>query len=79
MDTSASPLELREEDLDTISAGKNLHFGHFGKGHFGKGHFGKIHFGNSVDQTNIAIAIGVAIGGSVLQMIGQSNISDFTI
>jgi hypothetical protein len=74
MDTSASPLELQEEDLDTISAGKNLHFGHFGKGHFGK-----IHFGNSVDQTNIAIAIGVAIGGSVLQMIGQSNISDFTI
>jgi len=74
MDTSASPLELQEEDLDAISAGKNLHFGHFGKGHFGK-----IHFGNSVDQTNIAIAIGVAIGGSVLQIIGQSNISDFTI
>ena len=74
MDTSASPLELQEADLDAISAGKNLHFGHFGKGHLAK-----IHFGNSVDQTNIAIAIGVAIGGSVLQMIGQSNISDFTI
>jgi hypothetical protein len=74
MDTSASPMELQEEDLDTISAGKNLHFGHFGKLHFGK-----IHFGSSVEQTNIAIAIGVAIGGSVLQTIGQSNISNFTI
>ena len=70
MDTSASPMELREEDLDTVSAGKNLHFGHFGKLHLGK-----LHFGNDVGQTNIAMQIGVAIGGSVVQLIDQSNIS----
>ena len=51
---------LQGEDLDTISAGKNLHFGHFGKLHFGK---------------IIAIAVGVAIGGSVLQTIDQSTIN----
>ena len=77
MDTSASPMELREEDLDTVSAGKNLHFGHFG--HFGKLHFGKLHFGNNVAQTNIAVAIAVAIGGSVVQLIDQSNVSSITM
>jgi hypothetical protein len=74
MDTSASPMELREEDLDTVSAGKNLHFGHFGKLHFGK-----LHFGNNVAQTNIAVAIAVAIGGSVVQLIDQSNVSSITM
>jgi len=70
MDTSASPVELREEDLDTFSAGKNLHLGHFGKLHFGK-----LHFGNEVEQTKIAVAVAVAIGGSVEQYIDQSDIS----
>jgi hypothetical protein len=79
MATSASLTELREEDLDTVSAGKNLHFGHFGKLHFGKLHFGKLHFGNNVEQTNIAVAIAVAIGGSVVQLIDQSNISSITM
>ena len=71
MDTSASLEELREEDLDMVSAGKTLHFGHFGKLHFGK-----LHFGKDLVQTNIAVQVGVAIGGSVVQIIGQSNISD---
>jgi hypothetical protein len=71
MDTSASLEELREEDLDTVSAGKTLHFGHFGKLHFGK-----LHLGKDLVQTNIAVQIGVAIGGSVVQIIDQSNISD---
>jgi hypothetical protein len=77
MDTSASPMELREEDLDTVSAGKNLHLGHLL--HFGKLHFGKLHFGNNVVQTNIAVAIAVAIGGSVVQLIDQSNVSSITM
>jgi hypothetical protein len=34
--------------------------------------FGLINFAN-VGQTNIAIQIGVAIGGSVVQLIDQSN------
>jgi hypothetical protein len=74
MDTSASLTELREEDLDAVSAGKHLHFGHFGKLHFGK-----LHFGKNVDQINIAVQIGVAIGGSVLQLIDQSNINSITM
>jgi hypothetical protein len=63
MDTTASLKELREEDLDTVSGGKTLHFG-------------KLHFGKNVVQTNIAMQVGLAIGGTVIQIIGQSNISD---
>jgi hypothetical protein len=74
MDTSASPMELREEDLDTVSAGKNLHLGHLGKLHFGK-----LSFSNNVVQTNIAVAIAVVIGGSVVQLIDQSNVSSITM
>ena len=70
MDTSASPMELREEDLDTVSAGQTLHLGHFGKVHFGK-----LHFGKEVEQTKIAVAVAVAIGGGVEQYIDQSDIS----
>jgi hypothetical protein len=62
MDMTASPIELLEEDLDAVSAGKNLHFG-------------KLHFGNDFGQTKIAIAVAVAIGGSVVQLIDQSDIS----
>lgn len=62
--------ELREEDLDMVSAGKNLHFGDFGKLHLGK-----LHFGKSLNQINIAFQVGVAIGGSVVQLIDQTNIS----
>jgi hypothetical protein len=70
MDMTASPIELLEEDLGAVSAGKNLHFGHFGKLHFGK-----LHFGNDVGQTKIAVAVAVAIGGSVVQLIDQSDIN----
>jgi hypothetical protein len=71
MDTSAWLEELREEDLDMISAGKSLHFGKI------KLHFGK----NSIVQLNIAMPIGVAVGGTgagsfaaVEQFIDQSNV-----
>jgi hypothetical protein len=71
MDTSASLKELQEEDLDTVSAGKTLHFGKI-----------NLHFGNNdVVQINIAMPIGVAFGGvgsgafaAVAQFINQSNV-----
>ena len=74
VDTSASLKELGEEDLDMVSGG-------WGPLHFGKRHFGNLPLGNNfglinfayVGQTNIAIQIGVAIGGSVIQLIDQSN------
>jgi starvation-inducible outer membrane lipoprotein len=72
MDPSASLKELREEDLDAVSAGCRV----FPFGLLGKLHFGKPQFGNNVVQTNIAVQIGVAIGGNVVQVINQSNISD---
>jgi hypothetical protein len=68
MDTSASLRELREEDLDTVSAGRTLHFGKLH--HL---HLDKLHFGNNVVQTNVAVNIGLVIGGSLVQVIGQSN------
>ena len=71
MDTSVSLKELREEDIDTVSAGKNLHFG--------KLHFGNKPFGNNVVQTNTAVQIAVASGGSVVQIIGQSNTQRYLI
>jgi hypothetical protein len=78
MDPNTSLQELRAEDLDTVSAGTTLHFGklnlHLGKLNL---HFGK----NSVVQINIAMPIGVAIGGvgsgafaGVGQLIDQSNV-----
>jgi hypothetical protein len=71
MDTSASLKELLEEDLDTVSAGKNLHFGNI-----------KLHFGHDdVVQINIATQYGVAFNGvgsgalaAVAQFINQSNV-----
>jgi hypothetical protein len=74
MHTSASHKELGEEDLDMVSGGwRPLHFGtpHFGNLPLGN-NFGLINFAY-VGQTNIAIQIGVAIGGSVIQLIDQSN------
>ena len=76
MHTSASLKELREEDLDMVSAGWRP-LKHFGTPHFGNlplgNNFGLINFANVIGQTNIAIQIGVAIGGSVIQLIDQSN------
>jgi len=73
MDTSASLSELQEEDLDAVSGGHNLHFG---KSHIGGPHHGKLHFCNMhpIVQINIAMQIGVAIGGNVIQLIEQSNV-----
>jgi hypothetical protein len=68
MDTSVSLRELREEDLDTVSAGKTLHFG---KLHL---HLDKLNSGNNVVQTNVAVNIGLVIGGSLVQVIEQSNL-----
>ena len=80
MDRSDSLKELREEDLDAVSAGcRGFHFGGLGRlrgGADGLHGFGGLHFGNNVVQTNIAVQIAVAIGGSVVQMINQSNIGD---
>ena len=36
---------------------------------------GFLDFGNSVLQTNVGVNIGLAFGGGVAQLIGQSNIS----
>jgi hypothetical protein len=71
------PLEgLREEDLDAVYGGGHRHCDaqHFGKEHFGNSHFGKQQFSENIVQTNIAIEIAVALGGSVTQLIGQSNV-----
>ena len=81
MDTSVSLRELREEDLDAVSAG-----GHFGNLpllnllfrilHLGKPYFGNLHSGESVVQTNTAVEIAVVIGGgSVTQVINESNVA----
>lgn len=52
---------VREEELEAISAGQTLSLS-------------KLHFGNRyVVQTNTAAQIGVAIGGSIVQTINQSN------
>ena len=51
------------------SASLTPHFGNLPLGN----NFGLINFANVIGQTNIAIQIGVAIGGSVIQLIDQSN------
>ena len=84
METSVSLLELREEDLDAVSAGRHLHSGYFGlldllKQLFGNLHLGSPNFGNpssgvDIVQTNTAVEIAVVIGGgSVTQVIDQSK------
>lgn len=84
METSVSLLELREEDLDAVSAGRHRHFGLFGlldllNQLFGNLHLGSPNFGNpfsgvDIVQTNTAVEIAVVIGGgSVTQVIDQSK------
>jgi len=54
---------VREEELEAVSAGQTLPFS-------------KLHFGSRyVVQTNTAVQIGVAIGGSIVQTINQSNVA----
>jgi hypothetical protein len=81
MGTSTSLKELREEDLDAVSAGHNPHLGnphlgnpHLGNPHLGNPHLGNPYFGNNVVQINIAVLIALALGGSsVIQLVDQSN------
>lgn len=85
METSVSLWELREEDLDAVSAGRHRHHQHFGildfleqlfgNLHLGQPHFGNLLSGESVVLTNTAVNIAVVIGGgSVVQVINQSNV-----
>ena len=85
METSVSLLELREEDLDAVSAGQHRHFGLFGlldllnqlfgNLHSGSNNFGTPFFGENIVQTNSAVEIAVVIGGgSITQVIDQSNV-----
>jgi hypothetical protein len=63
--------ELQGEELDMVSAGKHLlHF----KLHHGDLHLGNLHLDGLINQTNIAIQIAVAAGGSIIQVINQSNV-----
>jgi hypothetical protein len=88
VETSVSLLEeLREEDLDAVSAGRHRHSRHFGlfglldllNQLFGNLHLGSPNFGNpfsggDIVQTNTAVEIAVVIGGgSVTQVIDQSK------
>jgi hypothetical protein len=87
METDASLRELREEDLDAVSAGMG-YFGilnlisrlfghrHFSSPHFETPNFGNLFSGESVVQTNTAVEIAVVVGGgSVSQVINQSNVA----
>jgi hypothetical protein len=84
VEASVSLLELREEDLDAVSAGRHRHSRHFGLLDFlyqlfGDLHLGSPNFGNpfsgvNIVQTNTAVEIAVVIGGgSVTQVIDQSK------
>jgi hypothetical protein len=76
MGASVPLTELREEDLDTVSARKWSDFSNlsFGGLHFGRSNLGKLYFSENVVQTNIAVEVAVALGGNVTQIIDQSNI-----
>jgi hypothetical protein len=88
VETNVSLLELREEDLDAVSAGGHRHsplFGLFGllellnqlfgNLHSGSNNFGTPFFGENIVQTNSAVEIAVVIGGgSITQVIDQSNV-----
>jgi len=86
METGVSLRELREEDLDAVSAGIGIFgilnlierlFGHrnFGSPQFARSPFGNLFSGENVVQTNTAVEIAVVIGGgSVVQVINQSNV-----
>jgi hypothetical protein len=82
VDTIGALEELRENDLDTVSAGHHQHLGELEFGLLGgllHGLLGSLHlgglFGMNVTQTNTAVEIAVVIGGgSVVQVINQSNV-----
>jgi hypothetical protein len=84
MDTIGALEELRETDLDLVSAGSHRYLGDPQFGGLLGGLFRGLHFGNltvggffgvNVTQTNTAVEIAVVIGGgSVVQVINQSNV-----
>jgi sporulation-control protein spo0M len=85
MEASPALKELREEDLDVVSAGRPRHSRHFGllsfldrlfaNLHLGSSHFGNPLSGENIVQTNTAVEIAVVIGGgSVTQVIDQTNV-----
>lgn len=84
VETTAALAELRESDLDLVSAGHR----HLGDLQFGgllawllrNLYFGRLPiggpFGLNVTQTNTAVEIAVVIGdGSVVQTINQLNVA----
>jgi hypothetical protein len=81
METAVSLRELREEELDAVSAGFGL-FGIlnllnllFANLHPGRPYFGNLFSGENVVESNTAVQIAVVIGGgSVVQVINQSNV-----
>jgi hypothetical protein len=84
MDTIGALEELRETDLDLVSAGSHHYVGDLQFGGLLGGLLRGLHFGNlavgglfgvNVTQTNSAVEIAVVIGGgSVVQVINQSNV-----
>jgi hypothetical protein len=84
MDTIGALEELRETDLDLVSAGSHRYLGDPQFGGLLGGLLRGLHFGNltvgglfgvNVTQTNTAVEIAVVIGGgSVVQVINQSNV-----
>ena len=85
METSISLWELREEDLDAVSAGMHRHQHHFGMLDFlerlfgyldlGQPNSGNLLSGGNVLLTNTGVNIAVVIGGgSVVQVINQYNV-----
>ena len=80
MDAIGALEELRENDLDMVSAGCHRHLGELQFGGLLGGllhglHLGGGLFGVNVTQTNTAVEIAVVIGGgSVVQVINQSNV-----
>ncbi len=84
MDTHGALEELREADLDLVSAGSHRYLGDQQLGGLFGGLLRNVHFGNlagggffgvNVTQTNTAIEIAIVIGGgSVVQVINQSNV-----
>jgi hypothetical protein len=69
--------ELIDAELDAVCGAHHHHHGHGGHGGYGGqgGLSGFANFGNIIIEPNIAVQIGLAIGGSVTQVLGQLNFS----
>jgi hypothetical protein len=69
--------ELIDSELDAVCGAHHHHHHHHGHGGLGGqgGLFGFANFGNIIIEPNIAVQIGLAVGGSVTQLLGQLNFS----